>query len=502
MDEDSLVVDFFMKKPTTRKQSSASPTVTNRTNRTTATPINNRTPTTPRIWADSIPRRPKEQAHSSKQPRQPGHLKPHPYSTSTTPRSPICSSTTLGADTHSPTRSISPTSPPPLPPPLEFSSPIRSCTSTGLSTTVSPSINPSSTRRFKPKSIPPSTRKSVRPPPSPCVQFEPSSRVLVPDSTDSPPQDLPSPPPDDIDETHYSDPESLPPERDFDDFYKTRDPVPQKLFNSSPSPPELRSCHVNSSAKSKGKAREIDPCQDLNDETDEEERRDRLLADLGFEEEREEEMQPTEHESFEPFSSSPIEIIRPARKPDHHEKMPSKELTTTKQSVDKWKPSIAGSSAQKTGGIELSEREDELTIQQIESGSSFPQQEHEPSLLLASQEDQIKHIGLVIDDSEDEDGSSSSGIAPLMDSWPASKRCVFLKMAGLSSEDGPNDEGSQAQATEDWDRLLGKAGKRNGATGAAKKVVKKAWYNRSVFRAKKRGSKSFKGVGKSARRVK
>jgi hypothetical protein len=161
----------------------------------------------------------------------------------------------------------------------------------------------------------------------------------------------------------------------------------------------------------------------LNDDSDEEGQRDRLLADLGFEEEREE-AQPAEHETCEPFSSSPIEIIRPSRKPDHNEKMTSKELTTTRQSVDKWKPSKAGSSAQKTGRLELSEWEDELTIQQIESGSSFPQQEHEPSLLLASQEDQIKHIGVVIDDSEDEDGSSSSGIAPLMDSWPASKRCV------------------------------------------------------------------------------
>ncbi|WAQ81024.1 hypothetical protein PtA15_1A362 [Puccinia triticina] len=458
MDEDSsLIDDFFLRKPITRKPST------------------------------TIPRRPKEQARSTK----PSRL--HPYSTSA-PRSPICSNTTLRPNAYSPVRSISTSSPPPLPPPLEFSSPIRSLASTRLSTTVSPSIVPSSIRKPNLGSIPnsrKSVRKPLRQPPSPCIQIEPTSRVLVPDSTDSPPQELPYYPSEDIHQAHSdSDPQ---PERDFNEFYDDHDAVQQKLFNSSPSPPKFVSRHVNSSDKAKGKAREMDNCEEPKDVTDDEEdKRERLLAELAFEGEVEEVLP----KDCVPFSSSPIEIIRPAKTTKLGEGVEAK--ASTSKDGDKWKKS-AGCSSAKNTILDLSEWEDESTIHPIESGSSFHQEE-EPRLLLASQEDQIKHIGVVIDDSGDEDGSLNSGIAPLMDSWPASKRGIFLKMAGLSSDDGPTDEADQAQAAEDWDLLLGKSAKKNASL--AKKVVKKSWYNRSLFRAKKKGSKSFKAVGKSARRVK
>jgi hypothetical protein len=73
-------------------------------------------------------------------------------------------------------------------------------------------------------------------------------------------------------------------------------------------------------------------------------------------------------------------------------------------------------------------------------------------------------------------------------------------MAGLKSDEHSGDKAAQAQVVEDWDRLLKKGSKRS--AGGAKKAVKKTWYNRSFYRAKKKGSKAFKGVGKSTRRVK
>ncbi|PLW15061.1 hypothetical protein PCANC_13076 [Puccinia coronata f. sp. avenae] len=495
MDEESLVDDFFLKKPAPRKQttSSSSPSTLSTRTPSTATPTSE-TPRTPRAWAETIPRRPKEQPRSLKLKLKPT---PHrPYSTST-PRSTIERSAAIRPPADSPTRvPTSPPSPTALPPPLEFSSPIRSGVSTGLSAALTTSVIPSSTRRTHHTPIS-STRKSAHKPlrqtRSPSVQPKPSERVsraksdyvLVPDSNDAP-EDLP-----DLIEEPHSDIETHP-ERDFRNFQEHHDLLPKKLFNSSPAPsPPTKpvSRHSNGTDKGKGKARQFDPCDDLEDVLDEDEKRAKLLAELAFGED-EEATRAEQPEECIAFSSSPIEIVRPCRAG----KLADTTASNSKSSVDRRHNGSAKV-------VELSEWEDELTIHQILSGSTTSSNARPQHVTRTpSQEDQIKHIGVVIDDSEDEDGNLSVGIAPLMDSWTSEKRGVFLKMAGLKSDEHSGDKAAQAQVVEDWDRLLKKGSKRS--AGGAKKAVKKTWYNRSFYRAKKKGSKAFKGVGKSTRRVK
>lgn len=319
-----------------------------------------------------------------------------------------------------------------------------------------------------------------------------SDGVLVPDSTDAP-QELPSTLLDHNDQARSELDSHTHVEHDYCDFRDNHDPLPQKLFKSSPSPPpKLVSRPFNGSGKDKGKARELNSSTNLRESTDEDGKRAKLLADLGFEEEEDTRL-GTEEECV-PFSSSPIEIVGPSRTAQNA----GKSVTTKSDSkgMDQWKKRGAEYSAKKKV-LDLSEWEEWPMLHPIPSGSSLPQDQHTQ---IPSQEDQIKHIGLLIDDSEDEDDGISSGIAPLMDSWPADKRGVFLKMAGLKSDDVAVDEAGHAQAVDDWDRLLKKGGKRN--VNVATKVAKKTWYNRSFYRAKKRGSKAFKAVGRSTRRVK
>ncbi|KAH9466925.1 hypothetical protein MJO28_000490 [Puccinia striiformis f. sp. tritici] len=448
--DDPSIDDFFLRKPAPKKAKTDSPVTTSRTSRT---PISSasREPSVNRVWADSIPRRPKE---------QPQTIKKSTAKTSTTPRS------------H----------------PVELSSPTRSSNLTELSTLIS-----SSTRKIQ---YPTHHRTASKPSPSPYLGPESSSRVLVPDSTDSPPSDVQSPPPHDSDvEFDLHQPE-LP-----------DDPIPEKLFNSSPPPPETTERHINLPSKDKGKAREMD-YGNQTEVIDEEEMRERLIAELGFEEEQEEQEGVGDDDvTLEciPFSSSPIEIIRPIKTPQVPTKMKPIESNSKNNLESKWSnrnivEENLATTEKTTYGLEINEWENELTI-----SSSFPQEEEEedPRNFLASEEDQIKHIGLVIDDSSDEEGhQSSSGIAPLMDSWPAYKRGVFLKMAGLKSDDYPTDEAGNPQSNEDWDQLLIGNKQKKGPSSLAKKAVKKSWYNRASFRPKKRGSKSFRAVGKSNRRVK
>jgi len=237
----------------------------------------------------------------------------------------------------------------------------------------------------------------------------------------------------------------------------------------------------------------MNPSTNLGESTDEDGKRAKLLADLGFEEEEDTRLDETGEECV-PFSSSPIEIVDASRSAQKA----GKSVTTKSDSkgMDQWKKRGTEFSVKKKV-LDLSEWEDGPSLHPVPSGSSLAQDQHSQ---IPSQEDQIKHIGLLIDDSDDDDDGISPGIAPLMDSWPADKRGVFLKMAGLTSDDVPVDEAGQAQAVEDWDRLLKKGGKRN--ANVAKKAAKKTWYNRSFYRAKKRGSKAFKAVGRSTRRVK
>ncbi|KAH9466912.1 hypothetical protein Pst134EB_001954 [Puccinia striiformis f. sp. tritici] len=412
--DDPSIDDFFLRKPAPKKAKTDSPVTTSRTSRT---PISSasREPSVNRVWADSIPRRPKE---------QPQTIKKSTAKTSTTPRS------------H----------------PVELSSPTRSSNLTELSTLIS-----SSTRKIQ---YPTHHRTASKPSPSP-----------------------------------YLGPES------------SNDPIPEKLFNSSPPPPETTERHINLPSKDKGKAREMD-YGNQTEVIDEEEMRERLIAELGFEEEQEEQEGVGDDDvTLEciPFSSSPIEIIRPIKTPQVPTKMKPIESNSKNNLESKWSnrnivEENLATTEKTTYGLEINEWENELTI-----SSSFPQEEEEedPRNFLASEEDQIKHIGLVIDDSSDEEGhQSSSGIAPLMDSWPAYKRGVFLKMAGLKSDDYPTDEAGNPQSNEDWDQLLIGNKQKKGPSSLAKKAVKKSWYNRASFRPKKRGSKSFRAVGKSNRRVK
>jgi hypothetical protein len=138
-----------------------------------------------------------------------------------------------------------------------------------------------------------------------------------------------------------------------------------------------------------------------------------LLAELAFGED-EEATRAEQPEECIAFSSSPIEIVRPCRAGQ----LADTTASTSKSSVDRRHNGSAKV-------VELSEWEDELTIHQILSGSTTSSNARPQHVTRTpSQEDQIKHIGVVIDDSEDEDGNLSVGIAPLMDSWTSEKRGV------------------------------------------------------------------------------
>ncbi|MBW0477608.1 hypothetical protein O181_017323 [Austropuccinia psidii MF-1] len=458
-----------------------------------------------RTW--SIPSRPRESHRTivtNTLPRPTQHGPQSGPTSSSTPSKINCSALThldgpITPLTKSPTLGDSP---PPLPSPLNLSplQPLLFSHAFDSPPSCASSPRPSSSiKNNKPDHK--GKAKAVQPlySPSKSAQFG-SSRVLVPDSADTPQTTHQNEPWEVYEEFYYSD-HSLahsgsasPVELDqtFEGLLCEGYSVEQTKLSgnhASIKPPlAVPISKFFSSNKLNDPHADIDiPTKSLQLHTHqkvdfEETKRQKLLKELGFDDDQ------TEAASIDPLSSSPIEIIQPSslrRKAcsPRSKKSPSKTKRTT-------------SNIERVT-VYSSEWEDPSGFDWI-LGSEPPNQ----TGLKQTPENQLRNIGIVVDD------KPSSGIAPLMNSWPAAKRHVFLKMAGLASKssdpnyDSEYDEelvayrASQAQA---WDKLLIKQ-KRNALNPSKPKI--KTWNNRA-FWIKKKGSartkaKARAGVGKKA----
>lgn len=193
----------------------------------------------------------------------------------------------------------------------------------------------------------------------------------------------------------------------------------------------------------------------------ESEKRNRLLRDLGFDDEGE-----IVEDDQAAFSSSPIEVIQgPKASTSKPRKAPKSNLFRAS-----------------TSDIEdQNDDDDEAEITIVRNTTT--------SLVRAarqSPEEQLRCIGIVVDD------EPSQGLAPLMTSWPPTMRNIFRKMAGLSISKGKGRELLVGEINEEeqiqaWQTILAKQQKKatsNSSSSFNKK--RKTWYNSSVWKSRKK----------------
>lgn len=476
------------------------------------------------IW-HTIPRRPKETRSQIRPPahsKQPSRSNLTPQTSSTPSRTTITAHSSPKDGISTPTKSKFPRrdSLSPLPSPLKFS-PIsnnhltrRNTPPSRVSTPTRPQSHPKlSFKHSLLKSKPHSKLNS--PFKDSLDSCDVRGIILAPDSTDSPGKSNDHPAylhaRDDLLNLFesISDPEcdhDQVPKKLFSPYHhshrQSEQPIPSsssssrpasKFFTSHSKPINQDQHHIIDSNESRENGKLTDPEVD---------KRQQLLADLGFDDD----IGISKPSTSEPLSSSPIEIVQPStntRGKTREQPTPAPGLITPTPAREPTRDDVT-SDAQ---GFD--EREDERTFQTIELTSSIEVNSFHQSQNL-SQKDQIRQIGVVIDD----DDCSDSGIAPLMNSWPASKRNIFLKMAGLKAQRGrqeeeaePTSSGEDRNDFDEWDQLLVKPNKsrKTANSSKAKFGFKKAFHNRPgrapwFARSRKKGSKGSKSIGKTSAR--